>query len=34
MGEERNAYRIFVGKPKEITGKTKTWVGAQYQNGS
>jgi hypothetical protein len=23
-GEKRNAYRIFVGKPEETTGKTKT----------
>jgi hypothetical protein len=24
MGEKRNAYRILVGKPEEITGKNKT----------
>jgi hypothetical protein len=27
MGERRNAYRIFVGKPD---GKTKTEMGGQY----
>jgi hypothetical protein len=28
-GEDRNAYRILMGKPegKETTRKTKTWVG-------
>jgi hypothetical protein len=27
IGEKRNAYRILVGKPEEITRKTKTQVG-------
>jgi hypothetical protein len=32
MGEERNAYRILVGKPngKRPLENIKTWVGGQY----
>jgi hypothetical protein len=34
MGEKRNAYRILVERPEETTGKTETYVGGQYENGS
>jgi hypothetical protein len=34
MGEERNVYKVLVGKPEETTGKTKAKVGRWDQNGS
>jgi hypothetical protein len=33
MGEERNVYRVLVGKPQETTLKTKEQIGGWDQNG-